>query len=129
MSETVRRFHSSLSPASGLGSKSDNLHKRGQAHIDAGRHLDALQCYLKLAKIAPNSWDVAFRCGVLLFELKRYEEALSFLDRCQKLRSGHATTIYMRARTLRNLRRFEEAIELSEQAEALAPDDPNVFNN
>jgi tetratricopeptide (TPR) repeat protein len=129
MSEKVRRIQSSLPLVSGLGSKSDNLHKRGQAHIDAGRHLDALQCYLKLAKITPNSWDVAFRCGVLLFELKRYEEALSFLDRCQKLRSGHATTIYMRARTLRYLRRFEEALELSEQAEALAPDDQNVFNN
>ena len=129
MNDKVRRIQRSLQPASGLGSKSDDLHKRGQAHIDAGQHLEALQCYLKLAKTTPNSWDVAFRCGVLLFELKRYEEALSFLDGCQKLRSGHATTIYMRARTLRNLRRFEEAIELSEQAEALAPDNPNVFNN
>ncbi len=129
MNDKVRRIQRSLQPASGLGSKSDDLHKRGQAHIDAGQHLEALQCYLKLAKVTPNSWDVAFRCGVLLFELKRYEEALSFLDGCQKLRSGHATTIHMRARTLRNLRRFEEAIELSEQAEALAPDDPNVFNN
>lgn len=114
---------------SGRVSKSDDLHRRGQAHVDAGRHLEALQCYLKLAKITPNSWDAAFRCGVLLFELKRYEEALTFLDRCQKLRSGHATTVYMRSRTLRILRRFEEAIELSEQAEVLAPDDPDVFNN
>ena len=115
--------------ASGPVSKPADLHRRGQAHLDAGQHLEALGCYLELAKITPNSWDVAFRCGLLLFELTRYEEALSFFDRCQKLQPGHAKTIYWRARTLRFLRRFEEAIELSEQAEVLAPDDPDVFNN
>ena len=109
--------------------KSADLHVRGQAHINAGRHLEALQCYLKVIEIVPNSWDAGFKCGVLLFELQRYEEALSFLDRCQKQQPDHATTIYMRARTLRMLRRFEEAIELSEQAEVLAPGDPDVFNN
>ncbi len=109
--------------------KSADLYMRGQAHIDAGRHVEALQCYIKLAKITPNSWDVSFRCGVLFFELQRYEEALAFLDRCQKQQPDHATILSMRARTLRNLRRFEEAIKLSEQAEALAPHDPNVFNN
>lgn len=109
--------------------KSADLYKRGQAHIDAGRHLEALQCYLKVIKIIPNSWDAGFRCGVLLFELQRYEEALSFLDRCQKQQPGHATTLYMRARTLRMLRRFEEAIVASEQAEVLTPHDPNVLNN
>jgi len=109
--------------------KSADLFMRAQAHIDAGRHLEALQCYLKVIKIIPNSWDAGFRCGVLLFELQRYEEALSFLDRAQKQQPGHATTFYMRARTLRMLRRFKEAIVPSEQAEALAPDDPDVFNN
>jgi tetratricopeptide (TPR) repeat protein len=128
MNDKVSRIQTLLPPASGPA-KSANLHRRGQAHLDAGQHLEALRCYLKLAKITPNSWDVAFRCGLLLFELMRYEEALSFFDRCQKLQSGHATTIYWRARTLRVLRRFEEALELSEQAEVLAPDDPDVFNN
>jgi tetratricopeptide (TPR) repeat protein len=109
--------------------KSADLYKRGQAYIDAGRHLEALQCYLKLVKILPNSWDAGFKCGVLLFELQRYEEALSFLDRCQKQQPSDATTLYMCARTLRMMRRFEEAIVVSEQAEVLAPHDPNVFNN
>ena len=109
--------------------KSADLYKRGQAHIDAGRHVEALHCYLKVIKIIPNSWDACFRCGVLLFELQRYEEALSFLDRCQKEQPSHATTLYMRARTLRMMRRFEEAIVVSEQAEVLAPHDANVFNN
>jgi tetratricopeptide (TPR) repeat protein len=129
MNDKVLRTRTLLPPASGPVSKPADLRRRGQAHLDAGQHLEALGCYLKLAKITPNSWDVVFRCGLLLFELKRYEEALSFFDRCQKLQSGHAMTIYWRARTLRFLRRFEEAIELSEQAEVLAPDDPDVFNN
>ena len=129
MNDKVRRSQTLLPPASGPVSKSDNLHRRGQAHLDAGQHPEALRCYLKLAKITPNSWDVAFRCAVLLFELARYEEALSFLDRCQEVQPGHAMAIYMRARTLRMLRRFEQAIELSERAEALAPNDPDVFNN
>jgi tetratricopeptide (TPR) repeat protein len=129
MNDKVLRTQTLLTPARGPVSKPADLHRRGQAHLDAGQHLEALGCYLELAKIDPNSWDVAFRCGLLLFELARHEEALSFLDRCQKLQPGHATTIYWRARTLRCLRRFEEAIEMSEQAEVLAPDDPDVFNN
>jgi tetratricopeptide (TPR) repeat protein len=130
MNHQDRRVGTSL-PPSGRASnkKSADIYRRGQAHLDAGRHLEALQCYLKLVKIIPNSWDAAFGCGVLLFELKRYEEALSFLDRCHKQRSDHAPTLYMRARTLRMMRRFEEAIVVSEQAEALAPNDPDVFNN
>jgi tetratricopeptide (TPR) repeat protein len=131
MNHQDRLIGTSLPPASGPVSnkKSADLYRRGQAHLDAGQHFEALQCYLRIAKIIPNSWDAAFRCGVLLFELQRYEEALSFLDRCQKLRSEHGPTFYMRARTLRMMRRFEEAIVVSEQAEVLAPNDPDVFNN
>ena len=109
--------------------KSADLYMRGQAHIDAGRHLEALQCYLKVIKIIPNSWDAGFRCGVLLFELQRYEEALSFLIAAKsssRAMQPHSTCAPEPCGCCED---FEEAIVLSEQAEALTPDDPDVFNN
>jgi hypothetical protein len=57
--------------------KSANLYIRGQAHIDAERYLEALQCDLKVVKIIPNSWDAGFRCVVLLFELLTVHQMLS----------------------------------------------------
>jgi len=123
---------SSGSSASGKPSEAGetaDLYARGQDHLTGGRHVEALQCYLQVLKLAPESWDAAFRCAVLLHELEQHKDALSYLDRCEELQPHHAMTLYMRARTLRDLKNYPEAIAASEQAEALAPVDADVFNN
>jgi tetratricopeptide (TPR) repeat protein len=105
------------------------LYARGQGHLAAGRHVEALQCYRQVLQLVPQSWDAAFRCAVLLYELRQHADALSYLDRCEVLQPRHAMTLYMRARTLRELKNYSDAIAASEQAEALAPVDADVFNN
>ena len=105
------------------------LYARGQVHLTGGRHFDALRCYLQVLELTPKSWDAAFRCAVLHFELEQHKEALTYLDRCQEMQPRHAMTLYMRARTLRELKNYPDAIAASQQAEALAPIDADVFNN
>ncbi len=109
--------------------KTAELYERGQGHLTAGRHFEALQCYLQALELTPGSWDAAFRCAVLLHELGQHEDALSCLDRCQELQPRHAMTLYMRARTLRDLKNYSDAIVASQQAEALAPNDADILNN
>jgi tetratricopeptide (TPR) repeat protein len=106
-----------------------DLYERGRSHLAAGHHFQALQCYLKALELAPGSWDAAFRCAVLLFELKQHDDALTYLDRCQELKSDHPMGFYMRARTLRDMKKYDDAIVASERAEALASTNPDIFNN
>src|SRR5689334_2592569 len=105
------------------------LYQQGQGHLAVGRPVDALQCYLQALELTPGAWDLTFRCAVLFYELKQHEEALSHLDRCLKIQPQHATTLYLRARTLRDMKRYGEAILASELAETLDPTDADVFNN
>src|SRR5215475_5261150 len=116
-------------PADPTARQTAELHERGQGHLTAGRPVEALQCYLQALELTPGAWDLAFRCAVLLYELKAYEEALSHLDRCQNIQPQHAMTLYMRARTLRDMKRYSEAILASDLAEALDPTDADFFNN
>lgn len=105
------------------------LYERGQSHLAAGRSFEALQCYQQALELTPGAWDASLRCAVLLYELKQHEEALSHLDHCLKIQPQHAATLYLRARTLRDMKRYGEAILASELAEALDPTDADVFNN
>jgi hypothetical protein len=54
---------------------------------------------------------------------------MPYLDRCEQLQADHPMTAYMRARTLRDMKQYRDAVIASERAEALAPTDPDVFNN
>jgi tetratricopeptide (TPR) repeat protein len=105
------------------------LYARGQGHLADGRHAEALDCYLQVLKLTPKSWDAAFRCAVLLYELKQHKDALAYLDRCEDMQPHHAMTVYMRARALRELKNYPDANTASQEAEALAPIDADVFNN
>jgi len=105
------------------------LYEQGQGHLAAGRFFEALQCYQQALELTPGVWDLAFRCAVLLYESRQYEEALSHLDRCLKIQPQHARSLYIRARTLRDMKRYGEAIVSSELAEALDPTDADIFNN
>ena len=116
-------------PAEPTARTTAELYERGQGHLAAGRSFEALQCYRQALELTPGVWDLAFRCAVLLCELKQHEEALSHLDRCLEIQPQHAMTLYMRARTLRDMKRYSEAILASELAEALDPTDADFFNN
>src|SRR6201995_5709287 len=94
------------------------LQALGNDHLAACRYPQALQCYLELSKVTPDSWDVAFRCAVLFHELKQYDDALSYLDRCDALQPRADKTSYMRSRALRDLKNYDGALLASQQAEA-----------
>lgn len=65
------------------------LFKRAEAFYEAGESEKELEIYNHLAKLLPTNEDVFFNRGVILFDLKRYEEAAhSFIEAVLNARSA-----------------------------------------
>jgi tetratricopeptide (TPR) repeat protein len=81
-------------------------------------------CYLHALKLVPGSW----MCGSPL----RAQAASRGTVISRSLPGTAAAphmTLYMRARALRDLRNYSDAIVASRQAEALSPSDADILNN
>jgi tetratricopeptide (TPR) repeat protein len=97
--------------------------------VALGRNAEALLTYQQALKLDPHCWEAAYHCGELLRGSERFEEALSYFNRCNEWRPDHARTLQARARCLRALRRFEECLAENVRAHALDPADPISCNN
>jgi tetratricopeptide (TPR) repeat protein len=108
----------------------------GSTLRDAKRPADAILTFQQVLRLDPGHWDAACQAGLLLLELGRYEEALSYLDLCEKLQPKNTLIRRARAVALDNLagalhaqKRFEEALALSRQAYELNPANADICNN
>jgi tetratricopeptide (TPR) repeat protein len=101
----------------------------GKALLAVERRTDALLCFQEAMKCDASDWDSANRAGVLLFEAGQLEDALACFMLCDGLRPNHLPTLYMRARTLHNLKRFAEALADNERVHAIDPDNADVCHN
>jgi tetratricopeptide (TPR) repeat protein len=101
----------------------------GNALIAVGRRADAVPCFREAVKRDARDWDAANKAAVLLFEAGQFEDALGYFSICDGLQPGHVPTLYMRARTLHNLKRFTEALADNERLATLAPDNADVCHN
>jgi len=102
---------------------------RGNSLVNLKRPGDAVVSFQHVLRLDPRHWDAANQCGILLHELGRIEESLSYLNLCDTLRPNHIPTLQMRAALLYNLKRFEEALQVCRQAHALDPDNADICNN
>jgi Flp pilus assembly protein TadD len=75
-------------------------------------------------KLDPSDADAAYQAGSLQFRSGKMEEALALFSISKELRPHHAPTLRMRAMTLQNLARLNEAA--TEMAGAYALDSANA---
>jgi len=97
------------------------LSERGNARAAAGRFAAALEDYGKVLSASPNHVQVLLnRAFVLHTNLHRFDEALADYDRVLSIRGDDLYALGGRVGVLRQLRRFEEAMQACERALAVS---------
>jgi tetratricopeptide (TPR) repeat protein len=100
----------------------------GEALLELKRFDHALLTFQHVLKLDCRNQYAAYRCGVLLHDAGRHEEAVACLDICDELLPNHAPTLQARGRALLSLRKFEPALSDNLTANALAPDNADTLN-
>ena len=90
---------------------------------------EAILGFQHALKLNPRHWAAADKCGRLLFQLKRFEEALAHFNLCDELQPNRAPTLRMRALTLHRLYRMNESLTDNRRAFELDPTDPETCSN
>jgi tetratricopeptide (TPR) repeat protein len=80
----------------------------------------------KLAKDAPDNFDVQVKAGELNYAAQRYDEAISFWTRADKIRPGDYDTLVKLGNATYDAQKFAEAEKWYAQALAKRPDDVSV---
>jgi tetratricopeptide (TPR) repeat protein len=92
--------------------------RRQPSHFDA---LNLLVNYDKAIALKPDYAEAHNNRGVALYDLRRYDAALSSYDKTIVLNRNYAEAYNNRGVTLRDLRRYEEALVSYDKAIALQP--------
>jgi hypothetical protein len=102
----------------------------GKALERLGRPADALASYRRVVELDSRHGDAAYRCGFLLLnELNRAEEAISYFDLCDTLQPNHAGVLEQRSYAMLGLRRPEQSLADGRRAAALNPANAVTCNN
>jgi len=89
----------------------------------------AADIYQFIIAQVPDQADAYNNRGVVLHEMKRYEDALANCDKAIALRSGCAAFHYNRANSLQALQQVDEALASYDKAIAINPDHAEAYNN
>ena len=84
--------------------------EEGQAALASGHYADAEIAYEKLRQLAPGAAEVHANLGLIYFEEKKFEQAVSALRQALKLKPSLAKTEALLAMSLSELGRFQEAV-------------------
>ncbi len=101
----------------------------GLQSLQAGQYDHALLSFAHVLKLDPRHQDAAYKSGVLLHHMGRFDESIAHLDLCDALLPNHAPTLQARARTLFSLKRFEAALAENRRAHTLDPGNADTCNN
>src|SRR3984957_15324684 len=101
----------------------------GDALLALQRNDHALLSFQHVLKLDPRHQDAAYKSGVLLNDVGRFEEAVACLDVCDHALPNHAPTLQARARALLGLKKFEPSLADSLRANTLRPGDADTLNN
>ena len=96
---------------------------------EAGDLRQAELLYLELIEHYPHIWQLYFNCGLLLFESRRYEEALEFYLRGLAVNPASDDLLYNSAICQKELGRYEAAIESYLKALDINPEDIDCLYN
>lgn len=100
------------------------IKERGLGNLQSA--VDIFDCILSQF---PDYAEVYNNRGVLLQEMKRYEEALASCDKALALKPGYAEPYNNRGNILQDMRRHNEAVESYDRAIALKPEFTEAHNN
>ncbi len=101
--------------------ESSALYLEGIAHHRAGRFQDALESYDRALELESNSAATVNSRGVTLIALGRIEHALADFKHAYTLDPSYLEAYLNAAALLRDTGRFEQAVELADQAIAGCP--------
>ncbi|MBS0321705.1 MAG: tetratricopeptide repeat protein [Proteobacteria bacterium] len=100
--------------------------ERAREHRDAGRALDALTCYRRAARIAPQAVAPHWNIGRLFWQLGRPRDAVAAWRRVIERAPEHVMAWQAQADAALFARDFATARTASAAALALAPDEPRM---
>jgi pentatricopeptide repeat protein len=81
-----------------------------------GYYEEALDTYLKMAKIAGNSWQVYFNAANACKKLKRFKEAAQYYEQSLALNPAYVDTLNNLGSVYRELKQYDRAIAAFEKA-------------
>jgi pentatricopeptide repeat protein len=105
------------------------LHLAGMSELETG-NLSGAETRLKRAlNIEPRSAEVHSNLGVVLFQMKRFEEARKSYERAIALKPNYPTALNNLGNTLLRLKLIEDAVARYSQAIKLKPDYADAYLN
>ena len=81
---------------------------------------------LERAKAAPQDFDAQMKAGDLYYQIKRYDQAIEFFQRAQKVRPAEFSALVSLGNSNFDLERYREAQRWYEQALKVRANDVNV---
>jgi serine/threonine protein kinase len=93
---------------------------------EALEELNQLFGFVKLQNKSSEDW---FTEGNKLFDLQKYEEAISYYDQAIAIKPDYHEAWYVRGCSLAELEKYEEAIASYDKAVAIKPDKHEAWNN
>ncbi|MGJ4949560.1 tetratricopeptide repeat protein [Bradyrhizobium sp. HKCCYLS20291] len=93
-----------------------------------GRGAEAALAFDEVLKLKPDCVEAANKAGGLHFDAGHYERAIAAFDRSLAVVPDQARVLYLKAISLRRLRRYAQADEFGRRAHLLAPHDPDLAN-
>jgi tetratricopeptide (TPR) repeat protein len=101
----------------------------GDALLELQRYDHALLSFQHVLKLDPRHQDAAYKSGVLLNHVGRFEEAVACLNVCDEVLPNHAPTLQARARALFGLKKPRLSLADGLRADSLRPGDADTLNN
>jgi len=99
------------------------------AFHQGGKLSEAKQLYEEILKKNPNHFDALHLSGVVLFQLRRFDDAEVFYSQAIRINSNFAPLHSNRGNTLKELKRFDEALASYDEAISIRSDFAEAFNN
>jgi tetratricopeptide (TPR) repeat protein len=104
----------------------DNLFKKAEEHVGAGRLEAAIGTYKSLLRHNPKDVRAMYRLGVVLLMQGRYADGEERLRACLCLRPGDADILYSLGRACLAQGRNAEAVEVAKRGIQVAPSRPDL---
>jgi tetratricopeptide (TPR) repeat protein len=111
-----------------LPSAADEAFARGLAALQAGKAGDAERLFKKTLDLQPRHVPALNLCGVLLTQMRRFEEAEQYVTRAIEENPTSDATFYNYGVILKALKRFDEAIAQFDRALAIKGSVPETLN-